>query len=1432
MSQRTEKIKDYVDVRRHPTVVRLQDLNAGDPRWLTQSFLLTSEVESHLRALSHLLGAESGSGAFLIGHYGSGKSHFLAYLALQLRSDNLLPNAPTVATISLVNFSASNRLEDIVSTALGIEVARGDRRPAWNAMLAQHPKGLVLLLDELSEFLRAKSSPQAFTEDVRFLQFLGEWAQDQRFWIVAAMQESIEHTGELEYGLYRKIKDRYPIRLLLTPAHVQSLIADSILVKQPAYTAAVERLCRDLRTLYPVANLDFQALQSVYPLHPATLEILAEVRDRFSQARGVVDFTVTRLRGDAARGVESFLEQPFGNLITPDVIVDHFRDLLEVQPELLPLAQQVFPWYERHLGALFERPALRTLAERVLKLLVLVHLSPAREALTAHDAAGWLLLSAARVDRERNQKIIEKVLTTLVERGRYVVEHANGYHLDLRDDSGAMLDRLLTREIAALEGQDTLVLEALVPLVPAGGFNPFGLPRDTWQQRRIVWHFHERRYAVWMGDGQPESIDGLGLCVRLPWGGAASVAGLWCIAPAPIRVSRDLVELAALARLREQPHGPELSRRIQQRLDTRAHLFQQAVRSAWHEARLITPAGNVEVAPRIEGQSTFDSWLETVALTVLRRIYPAFERFAPGHGPLPKEAWLRFMRFASKEDIGVPLAEDYVRLIREAYLVPMGLLRRKGQDYATPANLDRNELVQLLSPLLEHNPSPRTIHEHFAQPIYGLVPDQVNLLLVFLLLQGEIDIVKDRKSYRESFETLPNPLHYDRVVPGHALKAEHLAALERLCQGVDVATPAHWSVLTQRRCAARLAEIGRQQAERLQPLVRRLVEIEQGKALAARLQQHLDRWSSLEKSQHPLHGLEQLLFEIGSPSAFAEEIATYRELPDRIERLVAETQRHTHLLGHPVVLRLLQHGEEIGDAPALDETKAVEVWLQRATRLYEQYRVLYADRHEHWWRELTAHPIWAWSAPNAARSRHLDLREAIGEIEACRREAERQRCRGLVNLDYQPQCTCGFDGESAPIRDVCQRFAALGEEIAMRLRLFFQQDRVKGRLREWQRQGVEVNGATLAYLDGTVPVPEIEDVGGFDDFLDGIDLATEVDVGVVVELLRHRLWRPDDLLLDLQRLLTASRSQRLRFTGGHERVISTQMIDWCARLALSHAEPLPEDLTRQERSEISAALRPEWITAQALRRLESIGLDDSGVDRVLGWLIDGHIGLPESDWRGSSIVGAVAELLHPASITTPEDLAALSERLYRAHERLLALARERWLAHLDALARTSLPGIPALTDVLRANLDAQWLLVDCLGMPLVNALKTPLIDMFKEWEQHAPRFAETTGRTTTDGCYRALLAAGIEHSFEKVDVIDALIHEGPTTFVQLTAMARTKLTPACRTLLPRFDPARPLLIFADHGFRLAVDGRRYTHGGASTLERIVPVWRFMPRQTG
>ncbi|MGH8580009.1 MAG: hypothetical protein ACREVK_07795, partial [Gammaproteobacteria bacterium] len=909
---------------------------------------------------------------------------------------------------------------------------------------------------------------------------------------------------------------------------------------------------------------------------------------------------------------------------------------------------------------------------------------------------------------------------------------------------------------------------------------------------------------------------------------------VYTVQPATVHVSEELVECAALARLKDRPGSPELSERLEALIKARMPLVSQVMRSAWTEACLITPDGATEPVPRIDTKTTLADWLQNLALRVLRRSYPGFERYAPAHGPLPKEAWLRFMRFAAREDIGAEEADDYVKLIREAYLAPMGLLRRRGRAYVTAANLERHELVRLVTSLVEHNPTPKTVHESLAQPIYGLVPDQVNLLLVFLLLQGEIDILKERKSYRETFETLPNPLLYDRVIPAHALNAEQLMALETLCQGLSIRTPAHWSVLTQRRCAGQLADALRAQAERLQPLQKQLQGLEQGKRLAESLAVHIERCGALDKGAHVLQGLEQFLYEIGSVAGFLNQAREYEELPHRLQQLLGETQRYSHLFRHAAVVRAAQRAGEFepGAPPGLDEPKQIEHWLRQAERAYRWYKEDYRERHEQWWRWIREHPLWRWRPPELAASRHLGIGELLSELEQCRREATRLACSTLVDLDYQPQCSCGFDGDTAPIAAQLERFEHLRTAIEAQLRLFFQQDTVKTRLRDWHREGIEPNSGTLSYLEGQDPYPEVRDVASLDRYLSGLDLTVELDLAPVVELLRKRVWERKRLLAAIEKEFARQGDKRLRFTGDRGAKASPALYEWCAEQCLKFGVPLPPGLGRATLDGITQCLRPEWAGRDAVEHLSALGFDEAGETKLLQWISDGHIPLPEPVDPKDPLLAAVAMLLRPTAPANATELARSAQAMYLAHARLQRIRGERWLGCVNGLAETTLSGLPPLVEVLKAHSVAQWVLIDCLGLPLVLSLEPVLQGLLSAWRHRPAQYAELSQGGSTDACYREILGADIAHSFKKIDAIDKLIHAERRSFDELLTLAKAELEIAFKRLSPQLDPEQALLVFADHGFRLSPDGRRYQHGGLSTLERVVPVWNWEPRCRG
>jgi hypothetical protein len=1418
-------IREHVDVTPQPTVVRLEHLQAEDARWISESYYVTDEIETHLSALRALLNRDEGCGIFLIGHYGSGKSHFLAYLAQQLHGRTFATRNPAAVPVSLLNYPADLPLESILQRELQLPGGEQDRRETWKRVARRYPAGLLLVVDELSEFLRAKPSPQSFNEDLRFLQFLGEWAQGRRLWILAAMQEQIEHTGEIEYDLFRKIKDRYPVRLLLTPSHVRDLIARRLLRKKPSYPDAVEKLAQELTGVYPAMKAAMADLTAIYPLHPATLDLLEEVRDRFSQARGIIDFTLTRLLGDEARHVEPFLDRPWGELLTPDSIVDHFSDLFEVQPEFLPIAQKVLPYFRTRVPELFESAAHRELAWRVLKLLILVYLSPRQDSLDAEQAAQWLLLKVSSIDPRKNRDIVQKVLDTIARQGAYVKQQEGGsFRLDLEDDSKEHLEQLLARAMEELRGRGDPALESLVPLLHHAEFNPFAQPRDRWHTRKVRWHFHEWDLNVYFGGGMPPERKGLCLQIGLPWGPAPEGA---ChrVLPTAIEPGPELLELAALQQLRERPLPPRVLTRIQQRIGSRTPSLVAMIRSSYVEARVLDPQGNRAAPPLQPLHGGLGPWVNTFGEWLLRQTYPMFERFAPGFGPLPREAYRQFMKHATENELGSPEAPEFVKLIREAYLVPMGLMRRNGQEYMLTPRMEANELVRMLAGILEHLPSPARVYQHFAAPVYGLVTDQVHLLLLVLLVQGEIDIVKGEQSYRDLFETLPNPLQYDKILPGKALGLNEVRDLQALCEGFRVPVPKQWSVLAQKRAIEQLRRYGARQRDQLSEFVTRLQASGEAGDVVSRVEGVIAKWGALEKGDHEIQAFQHFQAAAGQPQAFVFEANEIASLPQRFERLMRELQRFRHLFSDPVLVActdpvLATRIEALPPAPPLSEPEDAERWLDQARLLYQRYQEWYRARHEQWRSSVEQHPGWSYRIPSAARSRHVMAGALVNEIESLVAESRSRRCQGMSSLEFQPTCRCGFDGVDSPLSETLRRFEEAARKLDAETALFFQQDKVKSRVREWVGQGVETNTGTLSYLEGKSAFPEVESVSLFDQHLAGLELVKPVNAQEVLEVLGDRVWEKDALLKALARFFERV-GPRISFRR-QEPAPRRDLVEWCYGQALAHAQPLPPGFSRAEQALAAEAIDPRTVSDQALARIEELGLGEDALLKVLGMVLEGAVQPTIRPARGP--VAAALYLLEPARPRTAGQLAALSEALFDQHTRMMKLKPQHWLARMEELANSEMaePPVP-LETALREHIGAQWVVVDCLGLPLLRVTAELLPECFPRWKNGGPAFAQVSERTTTGDFYNQVIEQKFGKTFEKIDAVDRLVHERRASMEELARLAKAELGIAFRRLNLRLDPSLPILIFSDHGFRLSQDGTAFTHGAASTLERLIPL---------
>ena len=600
------------------------------------------------------------------------------------------------------------------------------------------------------------------------------------------------------------------------------------------------------------------------------------------------------------------------------------------------------------------------------------------------------------------------------------------------------------------------------------------------------------------------------------------------------------------------------------------------------------------------------------------------------------------------------------------------------------------------------------------------------------------------------------------------------------------------------------------------------------------MQAHRDDWRRLDlDAGDPLASFEQFFYELDSIGTFLDEATALAHLPDRLQRLCQELRRVDHLrtLCQQLDGKARQMAKPVlalEQPPPLEQFDAVAAWLRRFDGAWTDYCELYQQAHDDWRRDLQRHAIWRWQPPPLAASRHLDLQSTLASIEQLQSKASEQLCQTLSGLDFQPLCRCGFDGARAPLTDALERFDQLRQDLDSQLAFFFAQSRVRKRLADWQSQGGKLDQTTRRYLAHDAVLPGIDDISRLDAFLGGLDLCRPARVEDLAALLTERVWQPKALLAALETRITALAQGSLLKFEAKPAADADEWLQWSAETALRHAEPLPPGIGERIDAQLAAALDLRLVSLNALERLDALRLGSALEDRLIQGLLNGELSLPEAT-ATASVAAAIRVLAMDPMPAEPEQRQHAALALYRHQHRLRPHAPDRVRTSLKQLATAPLVALPALADCIAENQDAQWLIVDCLGAPLLEAVSGVIEQRLCAWRITDRQYALAPAKSDTSAFYQSLLDRGLSHRLHKIDCVDELVHACRDPFPELEQRVATELDLALKRLNKRLDPTLPLLLFADHGFRMNDDGR-YTHGGASSLERLAPVWYLAPRQ--
>ncbi|NPV81513.1 MAG: hypothetical protein HPY52_14840 [Firmicutes bacterium] len=335
------KVGEFFNFERIKEVIDIDAI--ADKKAMVENYVISPSLEEYLVHLFQDLNSSTHKAAQIIGGYGSGKSHLLAFiislltepgLARYVQSE-LVKEAVEVLErdFTVVNWelqpndvSLSEYFYDQLETQLGEKYGLSINLPTSGVIdhkktILQvlekvkegHPtRCLVVVIDEISDFLKQKTK-EKLNQDVQFLRVLGQVAQMSDFMFIGAMQEHIftnpKYVDEAES--FGRVAERFQV-ITIKREDIKRVIARRVLNKTAEQRLRLAELFKEYLRYFPHLQAGLDEYIDLFPLHPYVIQVFSELP--YFEKRGVIQFTIQE--------VEQILDRDFPFLITYDRIYD------------------------------------------------------------------------------------------------------------------------------------------------------------------------------------------------------------------------------------------------------------------------------------------------------------------------------------------------------------------------------------------------------------------------------------------------------------------------------------------------------------------------------------------------------------------------------------------------------------------------------------------------------------------------------------------------------------------------------------------------------------------------------------------------------------------------------------------------------------------------------------------------------------------------------------------------------------------------------------------------------------------------------------------------------------------------------------------------------------------------------------------------------
>ena len=320
--------------------------NIENEQEMVEKFVISPNLKRDLfEFLEYLKGKkpEKNTSVDVIGNYGTGKSHLLTFLSLILSNHDMVQYIQDeelkeeFASISreflVVKYELPGQdksLEDIffyrvkkqLKENYGIDISdinidEKDPKELVEEILfkikEKYPnKGLIVIFDEYSDFLKSKESFKQ-NRDLQFTRQIAECSKNQDFILMLSMQEYIFSNPEYKdkADLINKIEKRF-LKFNITSENIEDIIAKRMVTKTPNQIEELKNQFDTIKEKFPNIALEEDRYINLFPVHPYLIEMLSRLT--LFENRSILMFI-----SDQTRKIQ---EKEFPAFITYDLIYD------------------------------------------------------------------------------------------------------------------------------------------------------------------------------------------------------------------------------------------------------------------------------------------------------------------------------------------------------------------------------------------------------------------------------------------------------------------------------------------------------------------------------------------------------------------------------------------------------------------------------------------------------------------------------------------------------------------------------------------------------------------------------------------------------------------------------------------------------------------------------------------------------------------------------------------------------------------------------------------------------------------------------------------------------------------------------------------------------------------------------------------------------